>query len=119
MRERVSPDPAEWLAFAEADLNAAKLLLADATVPIRIACFHAQQAAEKAIKTVLVIEKTVFRRTHDLLVLAALMSDASRNTRRDRPLGPAVVGCRWVVTRAIFRTQLPTKAGKPLQSLCV
>jgi HEPN domain-containing protein len=73
----VSPDAASWLAFAEADLHAAKVLLADETVPTRIACFHAQQAGEKAIKTILVADGAVFRRTHDLLVLAALVGEPS------------------------------------------
>ncbi len=41
-------DPHEWLRFAHDDLAAARLLLTDVELPPRMACFHAQQAAEKA-----------------------------------------------------------------------
>jgi HEPN domain-containing protein len=69
----LSPDVAQWLTFAKADLRAARLLLSDVEVPARIACFHAQQAAEKAIKAVLIFEETSFRKTHDVIVLAGLL----------------------------------------------
>ena len=41
-------DPHEWVGFAHDDLAAARLLLTDAELQARMACFHAQQAAEKA-----------------------------------------------------------------------
>jgi HEPN domain-containing protein len=68
----VSADAREWLSFASADLRAARLLLTDAAVPSRIACFHAHQAAEKAVKAVLIAESTPFRKTHDIVVLVGL-----------------------------------------------
>jgi HEPN domain-containing protein len=68
----VSPEAEGWLAFAAGDLRAARLLLSDATVPSRIACFHAQQAVEKALKAVLIAESIVFRKTHDITVLVGL-----------------------------------------------
>jgi HEPN domain-containing protein len=68
----MSPDAERWLDFARADLAAARLLAAEPTVPGRLACFHAHQASEKAIKSVLVQTSTPFRRTHDLLVIAQL-----------------------------------------------
>ena len=68
----MSADANEWLTFASADLRAARLLFADAEVPGRIACFHAQQAAEKTLKAVLVAESTPFRKTHDIVVLVGL-----------------------------------------------
>jgi HEPN domain-containing protein len=61
------------LAFADADLRAARVLLNDPDVPHRIACFLAQQASEKALKSVLVEESVPFRKTHDLVVLAGLV----------------------------------------------
>jgi HEPN domain-containing protein len=67
----VAADARDWLDFAAADLAAAQLLVGDPTVPARIACFHAQPSAEKAFKAVLVSTGTMFRRTHDLLVLVA------------------------------------------------
>ncbi len=68
----MSADAREWLSFASADLRAAQLLLTDAAVPSRIACFHAHQAAEKAIKAVLIAESTPFRKTHDIVILVGL-----------------------------------------------
>ena len=47
-------DPDEWLRYAHDDLAAARLLLTDAGCPRAFACFHAQQAAEKALKASLV-----------------------------------------------------------------
>lgn len=65
-------DAAAWLGFAAADLDAARVLLADPGIPPRLACFHAQQAAEKALKAALVAEAIPFRKTHDLVVLVGL-----------------------------------------------
>ena len=48
-----------WLRFAEEDLRAAEALLAQEDIP-RQACFHAQQAAEKAIKSIFVFLQTEF-----------------------------------------------------------
>ncbi len=59
--------------FAEADLRAAQLLSLDSGVPGRISCFHAQQAAEKALKALLVANDIPFRKTHDLVVLVGLL----------------------------------------------
>ena len=50
------------------DLAAARLLLTDVELPARMACFHAQQAAEKALKALLVHAAIQFRTTHDLAV---------------------------------------------------
>ncbi len=72
----MSANADEWLKFAGADLRAARLLLADTAVPSRIACFHAHQAAEKALKAALVEESTPFRKTHDLIVLVGLLAQS-------------------------------------------
>jgi HEPN domain-containing protein len=39
-------------------------------------CFHAQEAAEKALKAVLVCLDVSFPRTHDIAALAALLPDS-------------------------------------------
>ena len=72
-------DPHEWLRFAHDDLAAARLLLTDAELPARMACFHAQQAAEKALKASLVQAAIQFRKTHDLAVLVALQPEPVRS----------------------------------------
>jgi len=71
----VPADANDWLDFARADLRAARLLLTDTEVPARIACFHAQQAAEKALKAALVASATPFRKTHDFVVLVGLVAE--------------------------------------------
>ncbi|MEZ5231387.1 MAG: HEPN domain-containing protein [Acidimicrobiales bacterium] len=73
MPERADADA--WLRFAQQDLAAARVLLTEAELPARLSCFHAQQAAEKAMKAHLVRLGIAFRRTHDLVVLAALLPD--------------------------------------------
>lgn len=73
-------DPIEWLRFAQDDLAAARLLLTDAELPPRLACFHAQQAGEKALKASLIYEGIEFRRTHDLVVLVTLQPEPLRSS---------------------------------------
>lgn len=62
-----------WLRFAEEDLRTAKLLLDDEGCITRHVCWLAQQAAEKAIKAVLINRKVDFPRTHDLDLLRTLL----------------------------------------------
>jgi len=69
-----------WMAFAHEDLGAARALLERKDLPPRLACFHAQQAAEKALKALLVVANISFPKTHDLIALKKLMPE-------DRDLG--------------------------------
>ncbi len=76
-RERSMPDPKaqaqeahHWLTRAQEDLDAAEFLAANAELPPRVACFHAQQAAEKAFRAALMRDAIRFRKTHDLQRLA-------------------------------------------------
>ena len=66
----MSGSPADWLDFARGDLAVARVLLLS-DVPPRAPAWHAQQAAEKALKAVLVARGEAVPRTHDLLDLAA------------------------------------------------
>lgn len=59
----------EWLALARQDLTMAEQALALEPALLRPALFHAQQAAEKALKAVLARAGVVPPRTHDLVVL--------------------------------------------------
>ena len=61
---------ARWLAYAESDLAVAHGVDRPGVI-LETLCFHAQQAAEKAIKAVLVAEGADLPRTHDLAVLLA------------------------------------------------
>ncbi len=69
-------DTARWLRYAREDLITAETLLKQPHVPPRQACWHAQQAAERALKAALIFLQTDFRRTHDLNVLQDLLPDS-------------------------------------------
>ena len=65
-------DAREWLSFAEADLGVAEHL--DKTYhpkPLEIICFHCQQAAEKAVKSIIVLSGSQggIPKKHDLFLL--------------------------------------------------
>jgi HEPN domain-containing protein len=68
-------DPAAWVRWANEDYRLAIIALRRAQPLTYGACFHAQQAAEKYLKAVLVAEGIVFPRTHDLGALVTLLSD--------------------------------------------
>jgi len=64
--EREIPgSPPEWLLYARRDLAMARVPLPEGGAYESL-CFHAQQAAEKAIKAVYRARGQVFRYTHDL-----------------------------------------------------
>lgn len=60
----------EWLAYARADLDTARLVVESGGVPGGPAAYLCQQAAEKLLKAVLVHHGTRPERTHDLGRLA-------------------------------------------------
>lgn len=62
----------EWLRIARGDLAIAKGKAAE-DVPLELLCFHAQQAAEKAIKVVLIIHGVKPPKIHDIGVLLDLL----------------------------------------------
>ena len=69
---RYPPDhPLEWLNHARSDLGFAESDVPDGLPEMN--CFHAQQAAEKALKAVLISLGTTFDFTHDLSYLAELV----------------------------------------------
>jgi HEPN domain-containing protein len=63
------------LESARQDEAACKLLAASAEITDAIIGFHAQQAAEKSIKSVLSHKGVEFRRTHDLIALLDMLQD--------------------------------------------
>ena len=64
-----------FLRLARRDQAAFAALLHVATVDPAVACFHAQQAAEKALKAVMCLHGLEFRRTHDLEALAGMLGN--------------------------------------------
>ena len=69
-------DAAEWLLHAESDLTYARLGQTQPAVLRNQVAFHAEQAAEKALKAVLVHAAVEFPRTHDLQSLLTLLRDS-------------------------------------------
>jgi HEPN domain-containing protein len=69
-------DAAEWLLHAESDLTYAKLGQAERAILRNQVTFHAEQAAEKAFKAVLVHAAVEFPKTHDLQALLLLVRNS-------------------------------------------
>lgn len=70
--ERFPPDdPREWLNRARSNLARARAQMPG--VYLEDLCFDAQQAAEKAIKAVLIKRKTEFPYVHDLAELLSIV----------------------------------------------
>lgn len=73
--ERFPPDdPREWLNRARSNLVRAKATLPGAY--LEDLCFDAQQAAEKAIKALLLKQQGSFPYTHDLADLVTLLQES-------------------------------------------
>ena len=74
-------DAAEWLLHAESDLIYAKLGQVQPAILRNQVAFHAEQAAEKAFKAVLVYTAVEFPRTHDLQSLLLLLRNSGISVR--------------------------------------
>lgn len=68
-----SGSPDDWLRHAASDLHLAGIALPDPEVLRNQIAFHAQQAAEKSLKAVLVARRIYFPRTHDLEALIEMI----------------------------------------------
>ncbi len=95
------PDPIaagsaeDWLRHAKSDLALASKVSPGDDVLAETLCFHAQKAAEKAIKAVLVRLGAEFPRTHSVRLLVDLLPTAIRD---DAALEPAVALTDYAVT---------------------
>ncbi len=65
-KKRLPGSPEEWLTHARSDLKLARIARKDEDVLVEQVCFHAQQAVEKALKSVLLFHKLDFPLTHDI-----------------------------------------------------
>lgn len=70
-------DPDEWLNRARSNLVHARQKHPD--IYLEDLCFNAQQAAEKAIKAVLIDLGVDYPYTHDLMTLLTLVSEAGKS----------------------------------------
>jgi HEPN domain-containing protein/predicted nucleotidyltransferase len=76
-------DASTWIRYAREDLDAAELVAGRPGFAPRVACYNAQQAAEKAFKALLVAEGQDVILTHDLRVLRDLVAPGSRAAKLD------------------------------------
>ncbi len=67
-----SGSPADWLRYANSDLELARIVRPD-EVLFEGLCFHAQQAAEKALKAVLIAKDVPPPKTHNIRTLLDLL----------------------------------------------
>lgn len=103
--ERFPPDdPREWLNRARSNLARARQHAGG--VYLEDLCFDAQQAAEKAIKALLIARGAEFPYVHDLVRLLSLLDDAGLSV-------PAPVWRAKELTRYATTTRYPD-AGVPV-----
>jgi HEPN domain-containing protein len=75
--DRFTPDDArEWLNRAKSNLAQSKIGAGNPDIYLEDLCFNAQQAAEKALKAVLIHREVFFPRTHSIAVLLSLVEQA-------------------------------------------
>lgn len=97
--DRHSPDdPREWLNRARGNLARATVTLPE--VYLEDLCFDAQQAAEKAIKAVLLARGVDFPPIHDLARLLTILGQAGE------PIPPAIADAARL-TRFAVTTRYP------------
>jgi HEPN domain-containing protein len=84
---KAAGSPEEWMSHAESDLRLASLAAGDSSIRREQVCFHAQQAAEKAIKAVLLSREVEFPLTHDLEELLEIAEGHMQLPERVREAG--------------------------------
>ncbi len=72
-------EASRWLAFARGDIDTARAFLGSTAVPNRNTAYMAQQAAEKAIKAVILLDNVPFEMTRDLEAIQAQASSDFSN----------------------------------------
>jgi HEPN domain-containing protein len=78
-KRRPANDPLEWLSRARSNLEIAKADIQLSRVYLEDLCFEAQQAAEKAIKAVLLHLGVKFPYIHDLAKLLTLVKNSGQS----------------------------------------
>src|SRR4030042_571331 len=95
MPERQSPDdPREWLNRARSDLLLARSH--EEGIYLEDLCFHAQQAAEKAIKALLIRRGVEFPYVHDIAELLTLLEGSVER------LPESIKRCETLTRFAVF-----------------
>ncbi len=81
----MKPNTVEWLDFSKADLRGARVLSETQKLE-NLVSYHCHQAAEKALKAVLVEIGVDFPKTHDLGLLADLIRNNGTSVAEILPL---------------------------------
>ena len=71
---RVPGSAEDWLRYAKSDLELARIEKPEGVL-LENLCFHAQQAAEKTLKAVLIFLEIDFPRTHNIRTLLDLLPE--------------------------------------------
>ena len=88
--------PGDWLRHAWSDLDLARVGQ-NSRILLEDLCFHAQQAAEKALKAVLVFRSVPFPKTHNIRTLMDLLPEDLN--LREGAKGAAILTDYAVLTR--------------------
>lgn len=108
-REAIQKRAGDLLARSGDDLRIARLMLGEASPPAWAVAFHAQQAAEKAIKAWLTFHEIDFAHTHDIRLLLEMVDPGEAWATRARPaiaLSAYATTSRYVIhARDITREQ--------------
>ena len=98
-KRRRPGSPQDWFAHAQSDLRLARLARSHKTVFREQACFHAQQACEKALKAVLLSMALEFPLVHDIEALLEIAKEGGvrlpREVREAGALSPYAVEARY------------------------
>ncbi|MEK6681006.1 MAG: HEPN domain-containing protein [Nitrospirota bacterium] len=73
--KKIPGSPQDWLIHAKSDLNLARIAKNGENILPEQICFHAQQAAEKALKAVLLHRRIEFPLIHDIDALIEIAND--------------------------------------------
>ena len=65
----------DWLRYARSDLEISKVSDLSDRILLEELCFHAQQAAEKALKAILIAKGVSFPRTHSISTLIEFLPE--------------------------------------------
>jgi HEPN domain-containing protein len=98
---RPPDDPVEWLNRAKSNLARAKTDVSLSRVYVEDLCFDAQQAAEKAIKALLLARNIAFPFVHDLAQLVTVLQQSGQEV-------PAPVAEAARLTRFAVETRYPS-----------
>ena len=98
-----------WLEKADGDLRMAEIALSSSPPIPWIAAFHAQQAAEKALKALLTFHRREFEKSHDIAYLLQICVSVDASVS-------VLVGRATRLTRFAVQSRYPLPEGDPTEA---